>query len=871
MFNLREAAIFQAVKWERNPVFRWARTLKKLFLILFILDFGLFLYFLIFEKYPASKLKGLALIFLAFTLINWLSESFFNSKLKKPRLRAKIEEAINRPDEYNLAEFLSFEVAEAVDSSIKFAQSKKLSEINSSILFYFLISENPKLNFVFARALLSPKEIKKILEPHFKILKSTNVDVRRQQIYSEDFQETILDSLKIAQEKGHQRHERGEAERSVEMSEAHRRVEIGDVITALAKNDLIFKKILIEANLKFEDIENLTWWLENLEEKIEEQKRFWELESLMKIGSIGKEWAAGYTLTLDRFSIDLTETVKRQGFLEIIGHQKEIKEMERILSRRESNNDVLIVGQAGSGRKSMIQALAEKSVLGKSLPEINYKRIVQLDLSSLLVQVQSIEEVEEILDRIFREVVYAKNVILVIDEFHNFIGLPGIPQPGKIDISGVISQYLALPQFQIVAITTFEGLHQNIEQNSSILNLFEKVEVSEISQRETLRLLENLALKLESQHKILISYPAIKNIISLCDKYFQAIPFPEKAMDLIEEVMVYVSQGGEKIISSEHVSKVVSQKTQIPVGEIEIKEREILLNLENLIHQRIINQEEAVNEVSAALRRARAEISVRKGPMGSFLFLGPTGVGKTETAKALAEIYFGSENKMVRLDMSEFQNKEDIKRFLGKRGEEGILTTPVMENPFSLVLLDEFEKAHPDLLNLFLQVLDEGHLTDGQGRKIGFKNTIIIATSNAAYQIILEALKQKTEWSKVREKLLDFVFKEGIFRPELINRFDAVVVFGPLSKENLLDISELLLKKIKKSLAEKEIEFIITPVLKEKIVELSYDPTFGARKMQRVIQDKLGNVLAEAILSDKLKRGYKVEIEPEEFKLIINP
>jgi len=851
-FNLKEAAIFQAVKWERNPIFRLARTLKKLFLILFILTFGLFLYFLIFERFTSSKLKGAALIFLVFTLSNWLVESFFNSKLKKPRLKAAINQALVKPEEFNLAEFLSFEVAKAVDSSIKFAQSKKLSEINSSILFYFLISDNPKLNFVFARALLSLKEIKKILESHFKILKSEAVDVKHQQNYSGDFQQTILESLKIAQKKGHQR------------------IEIWDTITTLAKHDLIFKKILIDSNLKVEDLENLTWWLESLEEKIEEQKRFWEFKNLIKIGSIGKEWAAGYTLTLDRFSIDLTEMVKRQGFPEIIGHQKEIEEMERILARRESNNDVLIVGQAGSGRKSMIQALAEKSVLGKSLPEINYKRIIQLDLSSLLNQIQSVEEVEEILDRIFREVVYAKNVILVIDEFHNFIGLPEIPQPGKIDISGVISQYLALPQFQIVAITTFEGLHQNIEQNSSILNLFEKVDVSEVSQRETLRLLENLALKLESKHKIFISYPAIKSIISLCDKYFPAIPFPEKAIDLLDEVMVYVSQRREKIVLPEHVSKVVSQKTQIPVGEIETKEREILLNLENLIHQRIIDQEEAVDEISAALRRARAEISVRKGPMGSFLFLGPTGVGKTETSKALAEIYFGSENKMIRLDMSEFQNKEDIKRLLGALGQEGILTTPVRENQFSLVLLDEFEKAHPDLLNLFLQVLDEGHLTDGQGRKVDFKNTIIIATSNAGYQVILEALKQKTEWSKVKEKLLAFAFKEGIFRPELINRFDGVVVFRPLTKENLFDIAELLLKKIKKQLLEKEIEFIITQPLKEKIVELSYDPTFGARNMQRVIQDKIGNVLAKAILSGELKRGYKVEIEPEEYKLKIN-
>ncbi|PIR71645.1 MAG: hypothetical protein COU43_01445, partial [Candidatus Nealsonbacteria bacterium CG10_big_fil_rev_8_21_14_0_10_37_25] len=269
-----------------------------------------------------------------------------------------------------------------------------------------------------------------------------------------------------------------------------------------------------------------------------------------------------------------------------------------------------------------------------------------------------------------------------------------------------------------------------------------------------------------------------------------------------------------------------------------------MLNLENLIHQRIINQEEAVKDVSAALRRARAQVTIRKGTIGSFLFLGPTGVGKTETSKALAEIYFGSEVRMIRLDMSEFQDVKDIPRLIGSPVQEGLLTTQVREKPFSLILVDEVEKAHPNILNLFLQVLDEGRLTDGLGRKIDFKNTIIIATSNAGYQIILEALSEKVEWQKVKERLLNYCFEKAIFRPEFINRFDAVVVFEPLSKKNLLDIAQLLLQKLKKNLAEKEIEFIITPALKEKIVELSYDPTFGARKMQRVIQDKLGNVLA---------------------------
>jgi ATP-dependent Clp protease ATP-binding subunit ClpA len=253
--------------------------------------------------------------------------------------------------------------------------------------------------------------------------------------------------------------------------------------------------------------------------------------------------------------------------------------------------------------------------------------------------------------------------------------------------------------------------------------------------------------------------------------------------------------------------------------------------------------------------------------MGTFLFLGPTGVGKTETSKALAEVYFGREDRMIRLDMSEFQNITDISRLIGSIEEEGIFTTQVRENPFSLILLDEIEKAHKNILNLFLQVLDEGHLTDGLGRKVDFKNSIIIATSNVGYQIILEALKKAKPMSEIKEELLDFLFKEAIFRPEFINRFDAVVVFKSLTKENLLDIATLLLKKLQKNLVQKDIDFIITDALKNKIVELGFDPIFGARQMRRVIQDKVENVLASAILSGELKAGNKVEVDPESFKL----
>jgi len=837
-FDLKKAGIYEAVRWGRW--FKLVKPLNKVFLIVFILIFLIFLYGFLAEAFVKSTLSlllGLSIIFLTLTAALRVKLLFFRSKLSKPRLKTGLKAVIANPEKYNLAEFLSFEVAEVI----------RKSKNNSTAIFYNLLRDYPKLNFIFNRTILNPKEIKKILKHYLRKIPTELTDAQAQDL--PEFQAIILDSLKTAEKK------------------EHPRAEIGDMFTALAKNDLIFKKILIDANLKVRDIENLTWWLENLEEEKEKSKKFWEWENLIKRGSLAKQWAAGFTPTLDRFSIDLSVVEKQKGFPEIIGHKAEIKGMERILASREINN-VLVIGEPGTGKKTIIQGLTTRTFLGQSLPEINYKRIVALDIPSILSGVENRELVQSVLDTIFQETIQAGNVILVINDFHNFIRSE--IQPGVIDISGVLSSYLTLPQFQLIGICTYEGLHKYIERKSEILDLFEKVEVSEISDMETLMLLEKMVPVHEQKYKRFISYPALREIINLSTRYFPILPFPKKAMRLLDETMVHISSTKDKVVLPRHVAKIVSEKTEIPVGEIEIKEREVLLNLEKLIHQRIINQEEAVIEVSTALRRARAEITIRKGPIGAFLFLGPTGVGKTETAKALTEIYFGSEDKIIRMDMSEFQNVADIPRLIGSAGEEGLLTTQVRENPFSLILLDEIEKAHPNILNLFLQVLDEGHLTDGLGRKVDFKNSIIIATSNAGYQIILKSLKEKAIWSGVKERLLDFLFAEGIFRPEFINRFDAVVVFSPLSKENLLDIAELMLQKLKKNLEQKDIDFVITQPLKEKIAELGYDPTFGAREMRRVIQDKVEDVLASALLSGKIKRGDKVEVDPEGFELKIH-
>ncbi|MDO8436083.1 MAG: ATP-dependent Clp protease ATP-binding subunit [bacterium] len=844
-FDLKTAAIYQALIWERLLGFRYDKVLKNIFKILFLFSFFLFIYDLFSDNLSHQVFSfsfGLAILSFTLFLVFWLKGLFFISRLKNPKLKISIEDVLAGSQKYNIAEFLTFEAAKSVEAAINFAKRKKLP-VNSTCLFYGLLKNNPTFSFVFSRLLLDIDEIKKIIS---QALNEVNEAGPRS---AEDFQATILEALKIAREKNHSR------------------ISVGDILTSLSGQEPVFKNILIEHELKKEDIENLTWWQESLEKEIEENSKFWEWKNLIKKGSLAKSWASGYTITLDRFSIDLSEVVRKQGFQEVIGHQKEMEAIERILARREINN-VLLIGEPGTGRKSIVHGLAIKSALGQSLPELNYKRMVALDIPILLAKAEGKDEAEEILTKIFQEVVLAGNVILVINDFHNFVVTND--QPGAIDLSGIITSYLPLPQFQFIGITNFAGLHKEIERKPALLDFFEKVEVPEISERETLLFLERLALLHENKYKKFISYPALREIISLSKRYLPALPFPKKAAGILDEAMVYLSSTKDKILLPEHIAKIISSKTEIPMGKIEAKEKEILLNLENLIHQMIINQEEAVKEISSALRRARADVTVRKGPMGTFLFLGPTGVGKTETSKALAKVYFGSEERMIRLDMSEFQQVSDIPRLIGSPGEEGLLTTQIMERPFSLILLDEIEKAHKNILNLFLQVLDEGRLTDGLGRKIDFKNSIIIATSNAGYQIILDALHENKIMAEIKNKLIDFLFEKGIFRPEFINRFDAVVVFRALTKENLLDIAELMLQKIKKNLKDKDIDFVITESLKEKIAELGYDPIFGARKMKRAIQDNIENVLASALLSGELKRGGRVEINPDGFKIIVN-
>ncbi|MEA3452807.1 MAG: ATP-dependent Clp protease ATP-binding subunit [Patescibacteria group bacterium] len=850
-FDFQKTEIYRAVKVARSPVFAAIKvgkiiflTLSIIFIILFFTStFGPELAGLLNGKpltnisFDYNFLLGFALIFFNGFIFCLLIMIFVNIKLKNPKL-AKMTSVSN------LAKFLDFKTTRALHSTMQFCKKTKIFPVNSTVFLYFLLKENSELSFALSRLLLDKKIITEKLKEYFAPQKFK--DHLSVGVYSEKFEQSIKEALKIAESKG------------------HKRVTIGDVLSALSMHEPILGGFLLEADLRPEDMKNTILWQEQEQEKRDCDKRFWDYERLSQKGSIGRGFACGYTITLDEYATDCSHAAFKEGITGVIGYETEIEQAEMILTSPAINN-VLLVGQPGVGVKSVVNSIALKSISGQSSSGVNYQRVMELRIPQLLAQLQSAEEVEDVLDKIFREVTNAGNIILVIDEFHNFVG--GESAPGTINIAGLLSSYLNLPEFQLIAITSYSGLHKRIEENPSILNLFSKVEVKEPSVDETLRILQKLAPSLERKYNTFISYPAISQAVDLSDKYIANIPFPKKAKEVLEETTVRVSATKDTWVLPKHVDMVVSQKTEIPVGKIEVEEKEVLLNLEDLIHKRIINQNEAVKEISTSLRRARAKLKKRKGPMGDFLFLGPTGVGKTETAKALSSIYFGSEDKIVRLDMSEFQTKDDIPRLIGSSGQEGLLTTPIRENPFSLLLLDEIEKAHPNILNLFLQVLDEGHITDGLGRKVDFKNTIIIATSNAGYKIILEELKNDLDFSEIRQKLLDEIFNKAIFRPEFINRFDAVVIFSPLSEENLLDIAHLMLAKIQEGLKEKNIDFIISEELKQKVVELGYDVTFGARNLQRVIQDKVENPLAEALLRGDVKKGDRIMLTAKRFEV----
>lgn len=618
------------------------------------------------------------------------------------------------------------------------------------------------------------------------------------------------------------------------------------------------KSFLRSCDITSEEFEKLIAFEAEYQTKKEEKKKFWNKKNLYDTSAIGENWSYAYTVHLDQYSTDLSEGDPTEyNNSKLIGRSEELGMLELVLTRS-SQNSALIIGEAGVGKRTLVHSLAEKIRKREVSPYLFGKRVLEINLGEIFSGMTEKGQVEDSLRAMFFEAAYAGNIILVIDSIGHF--LSSNPQnPGE-NISAVLEEFLAAPTFQIIGLADTVEFHQNIEKKEALTKYFEKIQLEEMNSDQTLAVLLDELEQVE-QGKVIFTYQGLREIVKLSERYLTDSPFPEKALDLLEETLLFWSQSSaEPFISPQTVDEVMSKKIKVPLGEMQSVEKEKLINLEDILHRRVIGQEFAIKQIAETMRRARVGMSSATKPIGSFLFLGPTGVGKTESAKSLAEAYFGDEKRMIRLDMSEYQGIESLARLLGsvEINMTGQLTNKVKENPYTLLLLDEIEKAHPSILDLFLQILDEGWVTDAFGKKINFRNLIIIATSNAGSNFIKESVESGMEAQEIQSKLLDYVIRENIFRPEFLNRFEGVIFFHPLTKEEIVKVAQLQLLRYSVQLQRVEnIDIQFDPEITAFVIEKGYDRKFGARSIDRFIQDKIGDKVVRKLISQEIKKGDK--------------
>ena len=633
--------------------------------------------------------------------------------------------------------------------------------------------------------------------------------------------------------------------------------------------------------------------------------------------------------TLDQYSRDLTALAQAGKLDPVIGRQKEITRMIQILSRRTKNNPCLL-GEPGVGKTAVVEGLAARIVSGEVPFTVKDKRVLTLDLSGMVAGSKYRGEFEERIKKVIREVQEEGNIILFLDEMHTIIGAGGAE--GAIDASNILKPSLARGELQLIGATTLVEYRKYVERDAALERRFQPVTIEEPTTEEAIEILKGVAGKYEEHHQVTITQEAIEAAVRLSERYINDRNLPDKAIDLIDEAasavrlqtlhipqkmkdmeeeiasldekiersirMEVFEQASELktqqdkltksyqraknnyektqakksyVVGENEIAEVVSSWTKIPVKKLAEKESERLLKLEKILHKRVIGQEEAVSAVARAMRRGRVGLQDPNKPIGSFLFLGPTGVGKTELSKALAEAMFGSENALIRVDMSEYMESHSISKMIGSPpgyvgfDEGGQLSEKVRRNPYSVVLFDEIEKAHPDVFNVLLQVLDDGHITDSKGRKVSFKNTVLIMTSNAGAQRIVDPKNLGFTMNNTRthdyETMKSGVMEEvkKIFKPEFINRIDEIMVFHPLDKKNMSQIVSLLgAGLIKRCKAQMNIELTLSTTLKEHLVDKYANYKMGARPLKRALQTVVEDKMAEEILAGRIKAGDTV-------------
>ncbi len=563
---------------------------------------------------------------------------------------------------------------------------------------------------------------------------------------------------------------------------------------------------------------------------------------------VNRGWTAVPTPELNNYSEDITLKAAHGEASEFIGRQQYVKQVVDILSLEKGRN-VVIVGEAGSGRTTLVDSLAQAIIAGDAPSALATKKLVRLNIAGLITGIRTQGELAERIKNIFEDVKFCGDIILCIDEIQNL----GMGEAGTaFNTYSLLLPYIESSNFQFIATTDPASFARILEKNASFTRLFVKVDLPPASPEETLDVLENRALEKERHGNIHITLLAQKELVKLSAHYIHDRCLPDSALQLFAQLLPRAENGWIKKAAAESL---VQEITHIPVGEAQSAQKLQLLDLENLIHQKLVDQEEAVSAVANTLRRSAAHLREETRPIGSFLFVGPTGVGKTELAKILSEIYFKGEGNFLRLDMSEFQTPDSVKRLIGEEGNEGVLTEEVRHKPYTLILLDEFEKADSKVLTVFLQVLDDGRLTDYSGHTVDFTSTIIIATSNAASLTIAEGISQGWSVDQLKKPVSEELLK--IFKPELINRFDEVVLFKPLSPENLEKIVQIKLTQLQKQLKDQGFLIEFDKTLVSALTRRGFDPVLGARPMRRLIQDTLESKLSVLILAGKLPKGEK--------------
>lgn len=595
-----------------------------------------------------------------------------------------------------------------------------------------------------------------------------------------------------------------------------------------------------------------------------QKSSFWLWENLRKTRPFGKGWRYAYTPHLDHYCLDLSQHDPTEyGRAELIGRHDELR-VAVVVLERPTQNSVILVGEPGIGKKTFIHYLArlirENSFGTQYLDEA---RVLLFDIGRAASDALARgEDAEHSIRLLLAEATYAGNVILAIENIDQYLG----NDRSRPNLAPLFNEFLQLPDFHVMATAPTGRYHMLAKEDEQVLKFFNVIYLRETSPDETLDILIQHFERLERK-KVIFTMKGLEAIIAQAGRYDWETPFPERAIDLAQEVILYWQRTDESFVMPETVESFISLKTGVPSGALKEDEKEKLLNLEALLHRRVVGQDAAVKQVAEAMRKARAGFGDEKRPLGSFIFFGPSGVGKTETAKAFAENYFGSEDQMIRLDMSEFQTPESIDRMIGSRemGVQGELVTAAREHPFAILLLDEIEKAYPRALDLFLQILDEGYVTDGFGEKVSFRNMVIIATSNAGAPLIKALVRERAKAATIRQQVLDQIVENNLFRLEFLSRFDGIIFFEPLKQEELEAVAGIKLKKFADRLKkEKNITITFSADVVPKIVEKGFEPEFGTRSLNRFIEDSIEDAVVKKIIAGELVEGGSLAVSGKE-------